>query len=101
MFNESVSYAVTMTITKIFPSCLPVPIHLCVYCCPRLSHVNVVRAREVPKEMSCITLNGLPMLAMEYCTKGDLRKRLNKPENYSGLKESEIVSLLNDVGNVT
>ncbi|XP_062319721.1 inhibitor of nuclear factor kappa-B kinase subunit alpha-like [Osmerus eperlanus] len=64
----------------------------------KLSHVNVVRAREVPEEMSYITLNGLPMLAMEYCTKGDLRKRLNKPENYSGLKESEIVSLLNDVG---
>lgn len=64
----------------------------------KLSHPNVVRAREVPEEMSSIILNGLPLLAMEYCSRGDLRMLLNKPENYSGLKESEIVSLLNDVG---
>lgn len=64
----------------------------------KLNHPNVVRAREVPEEMSSIILNGLPLLAMEYCSRGDLRMLPNKPENYSGLKESEIVSLLNDVG---
>lgn len=64
----------------------------------KLSHVNVVRAREVPEEMSSIALNDLPLLAMEYCSRGDLRKMLNKPENCCGLKESEVLSLLSDIG---
>lgn len=49
---------------------------LCVwlsFCC-RLNHVNVVQAREVPEELSSIALNDLPLLAMEYCSRGDLRK---------------------------
>ncbi|KAF7652538.1 hypothetical protein LDENG_00094990 [Lucifuga dentata] len=64
----------------------------------KLDHGNVVRAREVPEEMTSIALNDLPLLAMEYCTRGDLRKVLNKPENCCGLKESEILSLLSDIG---
>lgn len=64
----------------------------------KLNHVNVVQAREVPAELSSIALNDLPLLAMEYCSKGDLRKVLNKPENCCGLKESEILSLLSDIG---
>uniref|UniRef100_A0A8C7IVH7 Inhibitor of nuclear factor kappa-B kinase subunit alpha n=1 Tax=Oncorhynchus kisutch TaxID=8019 RepID=A0A8C7IVH7_ONCKI len=60
----------------------------------KLSHDNVVRAREVPEEMSFIALNDLPLLAMEYCSRGDLRKLLNKPENCCGLKESQVLSLL-------
>uniref|UniRef100_A0A673AL47 Inhibitor of nuclear factor kappa-B kinase subunit alpha n=1 Tax=Sphaeramia orbicularis TaxID=375764 RepID=A0A673AL47_9TELE len=64
----------------------------------KLNHVNVVQAREVPEELSSIALNDLPLLAMEYCSKGDLRKVLNKPENCCGLKESEILSLLSDIG---
>uniref|UniRef100_A0A8C5FX82 Inhibitor of nuclear factor kappa-B kinase subunit alpha n=1 Tax=Gadus morhua TaxID=8049 RepID=A0A8C5FX82_GADMO len=64
----------------------------------KLSHVNVVEAREVPLELSSIGLNDLPLLAMEYCSKGDLRKMLNKPENCCGLKESEVLSLLSDIG---
>lgn len=64
----------------------------------RLSHVNVVQAREVPKELLSIAINHLPLLAMEYCSPGDLRKVLNKPENCCGLKESEILLLLKDIG---
>lgn len=64
----------------------------------KLNHLNVVTAREVPEEMQHIALNDLPLLAMEYCSKGDLRKLLSKPENCCGLKESEVLSLLNDVG---
>ncbi|TKS89488.1 Inhibitor of nuclear factor kappa-B kinase subunit alpha [Collichthys lucidus] len=92
----------------------------------RLNHINVVTARDVPDEMLDISLNGLPLLAMEYCSRGDLRKLLksflscewkkqstarrvtdtgrqwmkkilSKPENCCGLKESEVLSLLNDV----
>lgn len=36
--------------------------------------MNVVHAREVPEELSSIAMNDLPLLAMEYCSKGDLRK---------------------------
>ena len=53
--------------TKPFPVCQQTSNH-------RLSHVNVVEAREVPVELSSIGLNDLPLLAMEYCSKGDLRK---------------------------
>lgn len=64
----------------------------------KLNHVNVVQAREVPEELSSIALNDLPLLAMEYCSRGDLRKVVNKPENCCGLKESEVLSLLSDIG---
>lgn len=40
----------------------------------RLKHGNVVQAREVPEELTSISINDLPLLAMEYCSKGDLRK---------------------------
>ncbi|KAG7275872.1 hypothetical protein CRUP_033285 [Coryphaenoides rupestris] len=63
----------------------------------KLNHINVVTARDVPEEMKHIALNDLPLLAMEYCSKGDLRKMLSKPENCCGLKESEVLSLLHDV----
>ncbi|XP_061490722.1 inhibitor of nuclear factor kappa-B kinase subunit alpha isoform X2 [Rhineura floridana] len=43
-------------------------------------------------------VNDVPLLAMEYCSKGDLRKLLNIPENCCGLKESQILSLLSDIG---
>lgn len=64
----------------------------------KLKHLNVVTAKDVPDEMMHIALNDLPLLAMEYCSKGDLRKLLSKPENCCGLKESEVLALLNDVG---
>uniref|UniRef100_A0A8C8IYR6 Inhibitor of nuclear factor kappa-B kinase subunit alpha n=1 Tax=Oncorhynchus tshawytscha TaxID=74940 RepID=A0A8C8IYR6_ONCTS len=40
----------------------------------KLNNLNVVTARDVPEEMKHIALNDLPLLAMEYCSKGDLRK---------------------------
>ncbi|XP_028324630.1 inhibitor of nuclear factor kappa-B kinase subunit alpha-like [Gouania willdenowi] len=64
----------------------------------KLNHVNVVQAREVPEELTSISLNDMPLLAMEYCSRGDLRKVLSKPENCCGLKESEVLSLLSDIG---
>uniref|UniRef100_A0A8C5HRL4 Inhibitor of nuclear factor kappa-B kinase subunit alpha n=1 Tax=Gouania willdenowi TaxID=441366 RepID=A0A8C5HRL4_GOUWI len=64
----------------------------------KLNHINVVTAQDVPEEMHHISLNDLPLLAMEYCSRGDLRKLLSRPENCCGLKESEVLSLLNDVG---
>ncbi|KAJ6661716.1 hypothetical protein lerEdw1_013238, partial [Lerista edwardsae] len=63
----------------------------------KLNHPNVVKACDVPEEMNFL-VNDVPLLAMEYCCGGDLRKLLNKPENCCGLKESQILSLLSDIG---
>lgn len=63
----------------------------------RLSHPNVVKACEVPPEMDTM-VNSVPHLAMEYCSGGDLRKLLNKPENCCGLKESQVLNILSDIG---
>ncbi|XP_072280422.1 inhibitor of nuclear factor kappa-B kinase subunit alpha [Pyxicephalus adspersus] len=63
----------------------------------RLSHPNVVKACEVPPEMDFL-VNSVPHLAMEYCSGGDLRKLLSKPENCCGLKESQVLNILSDIG---
>ncbi|XP_072850972.2 inhibitor of nuclear factor kappa-B kinase subunit alpha [Pogona vitticeps] len=63
----------------------------------KLNHPNIVKAYEVPEEMNFL-VNDVPLLAMEYCSRGDLRKLLNLPENCCGLKESQILSLLSDIG---
>ncbi|XP_006101780.1 inhibitor of nuclear factor kappa-B kinase subunit alpha isoform X1 [Myotis lucifugus] len=63
----------------------------------KLNHSNVVKACDVPEELNFL-INDVPLLAMEYCSGGDLRKLLNKPENCCGLKESQILSLLSDIG---
>uniref|UniRef100_A0AAR2K4Y8 IkappaB kinase n=1 Tax=Pygocentrus nattereri TaxID=42514 RepID=A0AAR2K4Y8_PYGNA len=63
----------------------------------RLNHVNVVAAREVPEELQRLATNDLPLLAMEYCQGGDLRKYLNLLENCCGMREGSILILLRDI----
>ncbi|XP_036591626.1 inhibitor of nuclear factor kappa-B kinase subunit alpha isoform X2 [Trichosurus vulpecula] len=63
----------------------------------KLNHPSVVKACDVPEQMNFL-INDVPLLAMEYCSGGDLRKLLNKPENCCGLKESQVLSLLSDIG---
>ncbi|MBN3297911.1 IKKB kinase, partial [Amia calva] len=63
----------------------------------RLSHENVVAAREVPQELQRLATNDLPLLAMEYCQGGDLRKYLNSLENCCGLREGSVLILLSDI----
>ncbi|XP_015275407.1 PREDICTED: inhibitor of nuclear factor kappa-B kinase subunit alpha [Gekko japonicus] len=63
----------------------------------KLNHPNVVKACDVPEEMNFL-VNDVPLLAMQYCSGGDLRKLLNKPENCCGLKESQVLSILSDIG---
>ncbi|TNN66821.1 Inhibitor of nuclear factor kappa-B kinase subunit beta [Liparis tanakae] len=64
----------------------------------RLDHVNVVAARDVPEGMhQTITINDLPLLAMEYCQGGDLRKHLNLLENCCGMREGSVLILLRDI----
>ncbi|NXG02846.1 IKKB kinase, partial [Sakesphorus luctuosus] len=63
----------------------------------RLNHPNVVAARDVPEGMQKLAPNDLPLLAMEYCQGGDLRKYLNQLENCCGLQEEAILILLSDI----
>lgn len=64
----------------------------------RLDHVNVVAAREVPEGMQKLfATNDLPLLAMEYCQGGDLRKYLNLLENCCGMREGSVLILLRDI----
>uniref|UniRef100_A0A7N5ZVF0 IkappaB kinase n=2 Tax=Anabas testudineus TaxID=64144 RepID=A0A7N5ZVF0_ANATE len=64
----------------------------------RLNHVNVVAAREVPEGMQkTVATNDLPLLAMEYCQGGDLRKYLNLLENCCGMREGSVLILLRDI----
>ncbi|XP_076460163.1 inhibitor of nuclear factor kappa-B kinase subunit alpha-like [Babylonia areolata] len=62
----------------------------------RLRHNNVVVALNVPPELDVVK-EELPLLAMEYCSKGDLRKSLNLGENCCGMQEYEIRCLIHDV----
>ncbi|XP_055937450.1 inhibitor of nuclear factor kappa-B kinase subunit alpha-like [Argiope bruennichi] len=55
----------------------------------RLNHPNIVTAIAVPPELD-VPSTELPVLAMEYCSNGDLRKLLNRPENCCGLKEKHV-----------
>lgn len=55
----------------------------------RLNHDNVVVALDVPAELA-VGRDELPLLAMEYCTRGDLRKALNLAENCCGMQEYDI-----------
>ncbi|KAG8441159.1 hypothetical protein GDO86_006774 [Hymenochirus boettgeri] len=63
----------------------------------KLNHRNVVSAREVPEGLQKLAPNDLPLLAMEYCEGGDLRKYLNQFENCCGLKEGPVHTLLYDI----
>uniref|UniRef100_A0A8C1VB53 IkappaB kinase n=1 Tax=Cyprinus carpio TaxID=7962 RepID=A0A8C1VB53_CYPCA len=63
----------------------------------RLNHMNVVAARDVPEELQKLATNDLPLLAMEYCQGGDLRKYLNLLENCCGMREAAVLTLIQDI----
>lgn len=57
---------------------------------------NVVKALELPKEFLSLKIS-TPVLAMEFCSGGDLRKVLNKPQNCCGVEEKEVRQILKQV----
>ncbi|XP_063984212.1 inhibitor of nuclear factor kappa-B kinase subunit alpha-like [Diachasmimorpha longicaudata] len=62
----------------------------------RINHKNIVGTRQVP--VGSVDLNSrLPVLCMEYCTKGDLRDVLIRPENFWGLNETEALRSMRDI----
>ncbi|GLH08496.1 Serine/threonine-protein kinase tricorner [Gryllus bimaculatus] len=64
----------------------------------RLSHPNVVKAIQVPSDLAVLR-SELPLLCMEFCSKGDLRQILNRGENCCGLQENDVRTLISDVKN--
>ncbi|KAK3747337.1 hypothetical protein QZH41_017978, partial [Actinostola sp. cb2023] len=62
----------------------------------KLDHPNIVKAKDVPQVLH-IHEGQLPLLAMEYCQGGDLRRILNTPDNIRGLRESTVIRVTGDV----
>ncbi|KAF7388675.1 hypothetical protein HZH68_012617 [Vespula germanica] len=62
----------------------------------RLTHPNIVKAIHIPFKFLDED-KSMPVLCMEYCTMGDLRKVLNKPENCCGIKETDILKIISDI----
>ncbi|GFS10074.1 inhibitor of nuclear factor kappa-B kinase subunit alpha [Elysia marginata] len=63
----------------------------------RLEHENLIRALPIPPELAPQPSEP-PVLVMEFCEGGDLRKVLNLPQNCLGLSETEIRQLASGVG---
>jgi serine/threonine protein kinase len=66
----------------------------------RLEHVNVVRCRVPPPELSerfVPTEEDLPLLCMEFCSGGDLRRILNLPHNCCGLPQQQVMAIVSDL----
>uniref|UniRef100_A0A182WH61 IkappaB kinase n=1 Tax=Anopheles minimus TaxID=112268 RepID=A0A182WH61_9DIPT len=65
---------------------------------------NIVRTVDVQpgafiQELLRSSANGLPVLCMEYCEGGDLRRVLNRVENCSGLREQDVRDVLRSLRN--
>lgn len=66
----------------------------------RLDHLNVVRCHPPPLELCRSddeTTDPLPLLCMEFCTGGDLRKTLNNVRNCLGLVQTEVLACVGDI----
>ena len=63
-----------------------------------MDHPNVVRALPVPTQLQLQDADLLPLLAMEFCSGGDLRQVLFKPENCCGLTEKQVHAITSDIG---
>ncbi|KAG7206536.1 hypothetical protein KM043_003879 [Ampulex compressa] len=62
----------------------------------RLTHSNIVRVIDVPFRLPGMNEH-VPVLCMEYCKKGDLRKDLNRIEHCCGLPEEEAIRAMRDI----
>ncbi|XP_050458471.1 inhibitor of nuclear factor kappa-B kinase subunit beta-like isoform X1 [Cataglyphis hispanica] len=62
----------------------------------RLRHPNIVKTGCIPFKLRN-TEENLPVLCMEYCKKGDLRKILNQSKNCCGIVEIEAIKIMTEV----
>ena len=63
----------------------------------RLEHANVVRCFPTPKPLAEQLQDQLPLLCMEFCNGGDLRRTLNLPKNCCGLSQEEVLYIISDI----
>ncbi|XP_008557154.1 inhibitor of nuclear factor kappa-B kinase subunit alpha isoform X1 [Microplitis demolitor] len=65
----------------------------------KLNHKNLINTRDLPQQFICYNnkVNDLPILCMEFCTKGDLRSLLNNCENCCGIKGTEALKIMRDI----
>ncbi|RLU24379.1 hypothetical protein DMN91_002467 [Ooceraea biroi] len=67
------------------------------------NEVDIMKRLKHPNIVQCITFDlpnvdkRLPILCMEYCRKGDLRKVLNQPENCCGISEVEAIKVMTQI----
>ena len=62
----------------------------------RLKCENVVKTLDLPKEFALLKFK-TPVLGLEFCSGGDLRKVLNRPYNCCGLEEKEVRQILKQI----
>lgn len=70
----------------------------------RVKNENIVKTVKIKPESFLIELmktnpSGLPLLIMEYCEGGDLRRTLFKTSNSSGMNEQQVRSILKSLRN--
>lgn len=74
------------------------------YMTNKIRHMNIVRGIKVKPDAFLIELtksspSELPILVMEYCDGGDLRKQLNDNRTANGMLESEVRNILQALKN--
>ncbi|XP_057651446.1 inhibitor of nuclear factor kappa-B kinase subunit alpha-like isoform X1 [Diorhabda carinulata] len=66
-----------------------------------INHPNIIKFKKIPQELQDYLMqyccSDMPLLPMEYCRKGNLRRILLKPENLSGLPEEQVRDILEDI----
>lgn len=69
----------------------------------KMQHENIVNHVKLPTKLELVLsrCNGskLPILSMEYCSKGNLRHVLTQPENLCGLHQDEVQYVILDMAN--
>lgn len=65
----------------------------------RLDHLNVVQCRPPPDQLAQFLDDGgqMPMLCMEFCSGGDLRKTLNEAQSCVGLDNATVLDCVTDI----
>lgn len=68
-----------------------------------INNNNLVQYKELPpilgQALEQDNPTGLPILSMEYCCKGNLRKFLVQPSNHKGCAEDDVRCILEDMSN--
>ncbi|XP_017892541.1 inhibitor of nuclear factor kappa-B kinase subunit beta-like [Ceratina calcarata] len=62
----------------------------------RLNHPNIIKVLELPFAHPDDKID-LPVLCMQFCRQGDLRKVLNNPKNCCGMKERNLMKAMKHI----